>query len=148
MAKTSEVRIEGLNELLRALNKLPKEAKDELRDASQRIADNLMVPAWQEAARQAGPWGDRISESVRVKRDRIPAVQMGYQRKAFSGGASTNTVRYPSSEGPTGTAPQALSAFGSPTHWLAQSGSYKQQALDEWGNAVERIVADFNNGRF
>ena len=51
-----DVYVEGLNELLRDLKNLDKEANDELRQASQDIASRYMVPAWQEAARNGGPF--------------------------------------------------------------------------------------------
>ena len=61
MATTGQIQIVGLNNLLRDLRKLDKEAQDELRTASKEIATRLMVPAYQDAADQAGPWGAEIA---------------------------------------------------------------------------------------
>ena len=44
-SKVFDTRIDGLNEVLRALRQLPKEANKELRQASKTIATQHMVPA-------------------------------------------------------------------------------------------------------
>jgi hypothetical protein len=52
------------------------------------------MPAWKNAALfYAGPWGQVIADSVRVKRDRVPAVQIGGNRKVLSGGGTATMVR-------------------------------------------------------
>ena len=95
----NSIRVEGLNRCLRILSKLPKDMQAEIRDESQAIATEEMVPAWQAAARQSGPMGEKQAASVRAKRDRVPAVSIGYARKTYSGGASTIMSRYPSHAG-------------------------------------------------
>jgi len=133
-----EAYIEGLNDVLRAFRALPKEASAELRTSSARIASQHMVPAWQNAALyNAGPWGQVIADSVRVKRDRLPAVQIGGNRKAFSGGASATMVRYPSS---SGEGKESFAPFEA-TDWIGKVRAYQPAALREWGAAVDRIVA-------
>ena len=137
-----EAYVEGLNEVLRAFKALPKEASNELRQSSNRIAGEHMVPAWQNAALyNAGPWGQVIADSVRVKRDRVPAVQIGGNRKAFSGGATPTMVRYPSS---TGERKESFAPFER-TEWLTKVRAYQPAALREWGQAVDRIVAKWGN---
>ena len=76
--KSFDVEVEGLNELLRDLRSLPKEASAELRLASQRIASEHMVPAWQSAAQQAGPWGDKLAATIKARRDRLPSTVIGF----------------------------------------------------------------------
>jgi hypothetical protein len=149
------VEIRGLNRLLRALSRYPKEASAELREASQDIASRLMAPAWKAAAGEAGPWGAKLAESVRAKRDRVPAVSIGYARKAYSGGASTNQLRYPTHHG---TVERSASPYADKmrrTYWSAFSDTqwmrgvkrrYIGPAMDEWGDAVERTVRKWNAG--
>jgi len=130
--------VEGLNDVLRAFRALPKEASNELRQASNVIAAQHMVPAWQNAALfYAGPWGQVIADSVKVKRDRVPAVQIGGNRKVLSGGGTATMVRYPSS---TGEAKDSFAPFER-TEWLTKTRAYAPAALREWGAAVDRIVA-------
>ena len=141
MARVVESYVTGLNEVLRSLKALPKDATVELRLASVAIADRHMVPAWQDAARSdAGPWGQRIAASVRAKRDRIPAVSIGYAKKVYSGGASTIMTRRPASSGTRGRAGARAAQFGDGTDWMDKVRPYQPQALREWGQAVDRIV--------
>jgi len=143
-AKVFDTYVDGLNDILRAFRKLPKEASAELRQASQAVADKHMAPAWREAAiNYAGPWGTKIAESVKVKKDRVPAVNIGGQRKAFSNGASPTMVRYLTDKGDRGRAgaqKRAPKAFGDGTNWMENVRQYQGGAMQEWSKAVDRIV--------
>jgi len=136
-----EAYVEGLNEVLRAFKALPKEASAELRNASARIASEHMVPAWQNAALyNAGPWGQVIADSVRVRRDRVPAVQIGGNRKVLSGGGTATMVRWPSD---TGQGRESFAPFEA-TNWISRVRAYQPAALREWGAAVDRIVTKWD----
>ena len=143
-----DVYVEGLNELLRDLKNLDKEANNELRQASQDIASRYMVPAWQDAARSGGPWGENIAQSIKARRDRIPSITIGAARPKASGGATPTMLRYPSDQGVT--RPKSASvqaAFGSGTDWMRRARTYIPYALKEWGEAVDKIVTRFNTDR-
>jgi hypothetical protein len=147
--KTFETYVDGLDDILKAFRKLPKEASAELRQASQVVADKHMAPAWREAAiNYAGPWGQRIADSVKVKKDRVPAVNIGGQRKKFSGGASPTMVRYLTDKGDRGRAgaqKRAPEAFRQGTDWISQVRQYQGGALQEWAKAVDQIVLKWRN---
>ena len=133
--------VEGLNEVLRAFKALPKEASDELRKSSMVIAERHMAPAWRNAALYyAGPWGPDIADSVRVKRDRVPAVNIGDNKKTFRGGATASMVRFPSD---TGERRQSFAPFEQ-TNWISKVRGYQPDALREWGEAVDRIVSKWD----
>jgi len=143
MPREYDAYIPGLNALLRDFKGLDKDAQGDLRTASADIATRHMVPAWQDAARRAGPWGERLAGTVKAKRDRLPAVQIGAnRRKAFSGGATVNMVRYPSHAGRVrDSIPPAFTATG----WMTLvRPAYVNPAMTEWGNAVDKIVTAFN----
>ena len=145
--RTFDTYIVGLNEVLKGFRALPKEASAELRQASQAVADKHMAPAWRNAAlNYAGPWGTKIAESVKVKKDRVPAVNIGGARKKFSGGASPTMVRYPSDKGNQGRAGDATPpAFGAGTSWMANVKQYQGGALQEWAKAVDQIVLKWSH---
>lgn len=145
--KTFDTYVDGLNDVLRSFRALPKEASAELRTASQAVADKHMAPAWRNAAiNYAGPWGQVIADSVKVKRDRVPAVNIGGARKKFSGGASPTMVRFPSDRGNQGRAGQATPpAFGTGTSWMANVKQYQGGAMQEWTQAVNRIVSKWSS---
>jgi hypothetical protein len=147
--KQFDVYIEGLGPLLRDLSKLGKEAGKELRKSSKVIAEKHMVPAWKDAAMDAGPWGQKIAESVRACSDRLPKVMIGKAAKTFSGGASATMVRYPSDKGDRGRAARGArnrmpAAFGSGSDWITEARSYQKPALDEWAKAVDRVVSKWS----
>jgi len=133
--------VTGLNDVLRAFKALPKEASKELRASSMDIAQRYMAPAWREAAGYAGPWGEVLADSVKVRRDRVPAVSIGGNKKVLSGGASATMVRYPSS---SGKQRESFAPFEQ-TDWLKRTGGYKSSAIIEWGRAVDRIVAKWDS---
>ena len=137
MAKMVDAYIEGLNPLLADLRKLGKVANKELRDASRVIADRHMVPAWRDAAMKVGGgWGEVLADSVRSGSDRLPKVQIGRNRKILSGGASSTMLRYPSDTGKRRDSPAPFEQ----TNWIAKARSYQKPALEEWGQAVDRVV--------
>lgn len=136
-SKQYDLRVEGLNELLRALRKLGPEAAKELRAESKKIAERRMVPAYQAAAlNYAGPWGQVLADSVKAGSDRLPKITIGGARRRFSGGASATMVRYPSD---SGEARDSFAPFER-TRWLEKAGSYKRAAFQDWNEAVGRLV--------
>lgn len=142
VSKAFDYRIDGLNSLLRDFRNLGPEAQKELRAASKQIAQNRMVPAFQQAALQyAGPWGAKLSESIKAGSDRLPKVMIGGTRmNRFSGGASYTMVRYPSDSGDGG---ESFAPFER-TRWLQKGRSYRPYALQEWGEAVDKVIARWN----
>jgi hypothetical protein len=142
VAKQIEMRIDGLGALLKDFRALPKEATKELRKASVDIANRHMVPSWKAAALTAGDWGPKLAESIRARSDRLPALNVGKDRRAYRGGASTNMVRYPSAFGTRGN----WAPFGDGTGWMAKRRPYQAQAIREWGQSVDRIVTKWNKG--
>jgi hypothetical protein len=84
VAKQVELRIDGLGALLKDFRGLPKEATKELRKASVDIANRHMVPSWKAAALTAGNWGPKLAESIRARSDRLPALNVGKDRRAYT----------------------------------------------------------------
>jgi len=147
--KSIDVEVEGLNELLRDLRAFPKDANKELRIASQRIANQHMVPAWRRAAGRSGPWADKIQQTIRAKKDRLPTVIIGAQRPRYGRGATPNTVRRPSDAGVgPDAALSAQRAFKEGGSWMKHANrAYVPAALREWAEAVQELCDRFNADR-
>lgn len=140
-AKQFDLGVEGLNELLRAFKRLPPEASQELRQRSISIAGNIMAPAWKDAAiTYAGPWGFDLANSVKARRDRVPAVTVGNNKRTFAGGATSNMVRYPSDTGERGN---SWAPF-EPTHWMSKVRNYKDEAFRQWAQGLDTVIAHWN----
>lgn len=141
-ASSVDVNVEGLTQLLRALNRIDPQMSKEMKDASNVIATDIMAPAYQAAASKVEHWGPDLVEGIRAKRDRIPSVAIGYTRKSMRGGASSALVRNATD---TGNGRDSFAPFER-TNWIQEAKTYKPHAIDAWWKSVEKVVADFNNG--
>ena len=93
------ITIEGLRPLIRRLNQLPKAAQQEVREAAQAIADDeaTRIAA---AGRSSDKQSRAAAEFVRARRDRVPSISAGGNRKAgVSGGATAGQLFFGSEFG-------------------------------------------------
>lgn len=84
MAKTTltvKVHIEGVREILRAFDVLPKNAQNAIREHSQVLARKLAVKAQVDVSVHGGPQGPNLASTVKAVRDRVPAIQIGGTRR-------------------------------------------------------------------
>lgn len=139
--------VDGLREVLDAFNRLPKEANAELREAAGRIAALLAVSI-QAAAAAEGRQAARLGDTVKVRRDRVPSVQIGGTRRLFHGrkdgtGREAFRVLFGSEFG-SNTGHGFKRHRGQQGYWIFPTVERKQsQIADEWLAAADRIVADF-----
>lgn len=78
------VKIDGLRETLRAFNALPKDASNELRDEAMAIADDMA--GWIRAGALAeSRTAARVAGTLKVRRDRVPVVEIGGASKVGTG---------------------------------------------------------------
>lgn len=142
MAKLIDVQVTGLNAVMRALRDFPPEAQAELRDESQAIANNLMAPAWRDAAASVPIWGNVLAAGIKAKRDRVPAVNIGYRTPKISGGANPIMLRWPTDKGMARKSPAPFERTG----WIDRATGYKDAAMEAWGDALTRVVHKWNRG--
>jgi hypothetical protein len=138
----ADIEVEGLNRVLRSLRDFPPEAGKELREEAAHIAGSIMVPSFQAAARSVPSWGTKLAASIRVKRDRVPAVSIGYKKRAYSGGASSIMVRFPTHAG----YPRKSPAPFQDTAWIDRGKAYKGEAMAAYARALEGVVSKWNRG--
>lgn len=147
------VTVHGLRPLLRELNTMGPEANRELRDTSQRVAEQL---ARDIRRRARTPQEEALVPSVRARRDRIPKVQAGGSRRAAvsrptrgrkkgsrsvqrrpASGALVFGVEFGASR--SWRFPRPRNADG---YWMFRA--YRSLApwmLDEWTACLERVLA-------
>lgn len=78
------VKIDGLRETLRAFRDLPKEASAELRDEAGKIAGDMA--GWiSSAARADSRQSALVADTVKVRRDRVPVVELGGTTRVGTG---------------------------------------------------------------
>lgn len=71
-----KVRIEGIREILRALDQLPTDAQNEVRDGSMRLATILARQIRAAGEAEPGP-AKYAARTVQAKRDRVPVITAG-----------------------------------------------------------------------
>lgn len=110
--RDTEVEIKGINQLLRALNKIDKDLQNKVRDASGKIASDLVAGAKSAAhTRQQA----LAAQALKVKRDRVPVVRVGktmlrpglkgtdiFYGAEFGGGRRPTTQQFPEHRGRRG----------------------------------------------
>jgi hypothetical protein len=141
--------------ILGSLKALPKSASDDLRQTAIQISDAIMVPSIKSAISQhAGSYAPKLNQSVKAGRDRIPKVTVGSKSITFSGGASTNFIRFGTIKGVYLSQPSFASngkyqtwAQGVRPGWTdTASNNYTEPAFLAWEKGVEDITDKWNRG--
>ena len=157
-----------LRTLLDSLGSLEKAANRDMRREAGYIADEIMVPAIKSAINShTGLYATKLNASIRTKQDRIPSVRVGNSNKfssrgnvtnprantgrgAYSGGATTNMIRF-------GTIVGQYAARSGRTQFWAEGirpgwtdtadEQYYEPAFDAWIKTATKLVNDWNRGR-
>lgn len=134
--------IKGVNALLRALSKIPKNLQADVRDASQAIANDLAA-----GARGAAhtPLQRMASTGLKAKRDRVPVVQTSGMVRAgvrmrdvfygaeFGGGRRATTQQFPPHKGQVG-------------YFLyPYARAHANKYADMWADAVDKAFKDWDD---
>ena len=80
MAKTAltvSIRADGIREAVRAFNRLPKQANQELRDKTLELMTVLANKAKADGLSDAAPQSPDVASTVKAIRDRTPTIQAG-----------------------------------------------------------------------
>lgn len=138
--------VEGMRELLQVLNKLPKELQNEVREASQAIANDLAAGARNAAH---SPLQRLAASGIKARRDRVPVIGVGatnvkpgvkaidvFYGAEFGGGRRPTTRQFPYWKGRGSSA----GYFLYPT--ARQRG---RKYYDMWADAVDKAFEDWNH---
>ncbi|PXY17346.1 hypothetical protein [Prauserella flavalba] len=80
-ALTVRLRIDGVRDTLQALQALPKDANEELRERSMKLATVLAEQARADGMADAAPQSKLVATTVKARRDRVPVVEAGGTRR-------------------------------------------------------------------
>ena len=92
MADSGMVQVDGLRELLRALNRADREMSKQIRVASKSIAADVAEGAARRARMSGIPQLAAVAGTYRAVSDRVPAVRMGGAKRVTSSGASASDI--------------------------------------------------------
>ena len=136
------VNVVGIRTLLRALSKIDKDLQQEVRDASQAIANDLAAGARNAATT---PLQRFASVGLKAKRDRIPAVQTSgmlrpgvrmrdvFYGAEFGGGKQPTTRQFPMHKGQQG-------------YFLyPYARAHGDDYADMWGDAIDKAFKTWDD---
>jgi hypothetical protein len=147
---TVTVHIDGVRETIRAFDLLPTQASDELRDASQRIAQALEGKIRAAAAAEGGQ-ASILAPTVKARRDRVPAVQAGGVKRIGRRRKPAYKLLFGSEFGASQTGRYSLKQFkphlGSGSYWFFRTVEDDATQIDEqWNKAADDIIRRFGHG--
>jgi hypothetical protein len=143
---TVTLTITGLRQTLAAFRDLPKEAATQLRDASARIADHVAAAA-KAAGSASSPRSRLVAQTVRVVRDRVPAVQVGGTKQVGHRKTPVWKLLFGDEFGAS-TYPQFRPHRGREGYWFFPTVEAEQPTIDrEWNKAADDIVRWFSSAR-
>jgi hypothetical protein len=147
MARVSRdvFQVEGLGETLRLLNKLPKEAKKELRAEVQQMTGKHAKYLAAQAARSTDSRIRGQAATIRAKKDRLPTVLIGGARQVKVSRRGANPRAGDVLFGTEFGARPGPNAWRFPpardSYWLFASLKGRQPALlSEWEAAVTKVA--------
>lgn len=155
---TVRVHIDGVRQTLAAFKQLPKDASNELRDASGKIA-RILVDAAKRGA-SIDPQSTAVATTVKVARDRVPVVQAGGARRVTKNRAPAWALLFASEFGANGrygwygASKYADSDGRQYSPHQGQRGRWFFPAVEDereriamhWNRAVDAVVRRFGEG--
>jgi hypothetical protein len=144
-ALTVKVRITGLRETLAAFRDLPKVASAELRDAAGRIAETIARSA-SSRGRVSSKRSALMADTVKVARDRVPAVTVGGSARVGSRDAPAWALVFGDEFGAR-SYPQFRDHLGSRGYWFFTTIEGEEQRIsEEWNRAADEIIRRWSAG--
>lgn len=142
---TIKLRIDGARQTLKAFKDLPKEANDSLRKRSQELAQSLATRV-QSAARSDSPQSALIAPTVKARRDRVPVIAAGGNKKVGRNKKPAHKVMFGSEFG-SNRLRQFRPHRGSASYWFFKTVEENQTEIaDAWRKVADDIEREFSDG--
>lgn len=150
MARTTlsvNLHVEGSRELLAAFRRLPKDASAALRDASLELATALADRAAVAAAADAAPQSKLLVPTIRAKRDRVPAVQVGGSTRVGRNKVPAYKVLFGAEFGSNQHRQFGRVHSGRRGYWFFPLVEEQREQIETgWLKAADDIVSSFTRG--
>lgn len=147
MARTTfnaSVRVEGLQETLRAFNRLPKDANTELRKQSLALAQSLADAARAAGTSDAAPQSRLVAPTVKARRDRVPAVAVGGTKRVGRNRVPVWRVLFGSEFGSNRFRQFQRSHSGRKGYWFFPTVEREGDQISKaWLKAADDIIESF-----
>lgn len=141
------VRIDGARETLKAFNDLPKEANKQLKEKSNELSRSLVQTIRQAAQSDESPQAALFAKTVRAKKDRVPAIVAGGERRVGRNRVPAWQVLFGGEFG-SDRFPQFKKSHRGPEGGpIFQTVDREQAAIsDAWNEAADAILSTFTRG--
>lgn len=147
MAKTAftlNLNVQGARETLQALRKLPKEASNQLRDASVELSEELAGRVRAAAHADRSPQSGLLSTTVKARRDRLPVIVAGGTRKLGSRKAPAWKLLFGSEFGSNQYEQFHKAHQGRRGSWFFPVVEAEQETIAQrWQAAADAVIASF-----
>jgi hypothetical protein len=141
------IKIDGARETLAAFRRLPKEASNELRDANQKISEELAQKI-RTAARGSDAQSALVAQGIKAKRDRVPSIQAGGKAKVGRNRSPLDKILFGANFGAS-----HLKQFrphrgaGDDDYWFFSTVEREEpRIVREWTEAADRILSQWGRG--
>lgn len=139
------IKIEGIRETLAALNKLPRDAANELRTKATEISQKLSAAA-REAATAEGRQAGIVAATVKARRDRVPTVVAGGPKRIGRNRQPAYKLLFGSEFGAT-RYEQYKPHLGRGSYWFFRTVEDNEvEIAQEWLDAADEIIRKFSGG--
>ena len=139
------VGVDGIQQTLAAFKQLPKDASNELRNATLVLA-KLLADAASEAGRAEGRQAALAAPTVVARRDRIPIVVVGGTKRVGRRRVPVYKILFGSEFG-SSRLKQYKPHRGREGYWFFPTVEREAQATaDVWGRMAEAIIAKWSEG--
>lgn len=147
MGITVRVRIEGARETLAAFRQLPKNASNELRDANQKISEDLASKI-RAAAESSSKQSALVAPGIKARRDRVPTVEAGGKRRVGRNRKPMDKILFGANFGAT-----YLKQFrphrgaGEDDYWFFSTVKANESRIAAaWDQAADRVLEAWGRG--
>ena len=139
------IKIDGIREMLTALNKLPKDANNELRTAALEISRELSAAA-RESGTSEGRQAAIVAVTVKARRDRVPVVVAGGPKRIGRNRAPAYKLLFGAEFGAT-RYEQYKPHVGRGSYWFFRTVEDNEvEIARKWLDAADEIIRKFSGG--
>lgn len=139
------IKIDGIREMLAALNKLPKDANNELRAAALEISRELSAAA-RESGASEGRQAAIVAVTVKARRDRVPTVVAGGPKRIGRNRQPAYKLLFGSEFGAS-QYEQYRPHLGRGSYWFFRTVEDNEvEIARKWLDAADEIIRKFSAG--
>lgn len=137
------IKVDGIRETLSAFARLPKDAQNEIRDASLELARQLAGSA-AAAGHAEGSQASLVATTVKPRRDRVPVIEAGGSKRLGRNKKPAFKLLFGSEFGSNYYRQFGKPHLGSGSYWFFDTVDREQAAITtEWSKAADNVVRRF-----